>query len=112
VKVRDTQEVALALKIVTQFQVQFAIRSGGHNANPGFGSVEAGILIDLSSLNGIILSPNHKVVSVGPGAKWDNVYEELEKHELTVVGGRAAGVGVGGLITGGIRFSTRFLKLV
>jgi FAD/FMN-containing dehydrogenase len=58
-------------------------------------------LIDLSSLNDIILSPDHKAVSVGPGAKWEVIYEELEKHELTVAGGRAAGVGVGGLITGG-----------
>ena len=35
------------------------------------------------------------------------IYEELEKHKLTVVGGRAAGVGVGGLITGGKEFEAR-----
>jgi hypothetical protein len=73
----------------------------GSFLNPGFGSVDPGIFIDLSSLNDIVLSPDHKVVSVGPGAKWEMIYEELEKHESTVVGGRAAGVGVGGLITGG-----------
>ncbi|KAE9370896.1 FAD-binding domain-containing protein [Stipitochalara longipes BDJ] len=101
VKTQNTQEVALALKIVTLFQTPFAIRAGGHSANPGFASVESGILIDLSSLNDIFLSPDHEVVSVGPGAKWGTVYEELEKHELTVVGGRVADVGVGGLITGG-----------
>jgi FAD/FMN-containing dehydrogenase len=100
-KTQNTQEVALALKIVTRLQAPFAVRSGGHSPNPGFGSVESGILIDQSSLNDIGLSPDHKVVSVGPGAKWEMIYEELEKHELTVVGGRAAGVGVGGLITGG-----------
>ena len=100
-KTQNTQEVALVLKIVTLFEVPFAIRSGGHSANPGFGSVDSGILIDLSSLNDIVLSPDHKVVSVGPGVKSDNLYEELEKYELTVVGGRAAGVGIGGFITGG-----------
>ncbi|KAN0105974.1 FAD-binding domain containing protein [Hyaloscypha variabilis] len=101
VKAQNTQDVSLTLKVVTIFQVPFAVRSGGHSANPGFGSVDSGILIDLSSLNDIILSPDHNFVSVGPGVKWDILYEELEKYELTVVGGRAAGVGVGGLITGG-----------
>jgi hypothetical protein len=101
VKAQNTQDVSLTLKVVTIFQVPFAVRSGGHSANRGFGSVDSGILIDLSSLNDIILSPDHNFVSVGPGVKWDILYEELEKYELTVVGGRAAGVGVGGLITGG-----------
>lgn len=101
-KVQNTVEVALVLKIITRSRTRFAVRSGGHSANPGFGSVDAGILIDLSLVNDIVLSDDHEFVSVGPGAKWDEVYEELEKHELTVAGGRAAGVGVGGLITGGI----------
>ena len=101
VKAQNTLEVALILKVVTAFQLPFAIRSGGHSANPGFGSVDSGILIDLSSLNDIVLSPDHKVVSVGPGAKSDILYEELEKYEVTVVGGRAAGIGMGGFITGG-----------
>lgn len=72
-------------------------------ANPGFSSVDqTGILLDLSALNEISLSANHDLVTVGPGAAWDKVYTGLEKHELTVVGGRANGVGVGGLILGGL----------
>jgi FAD/FMN-containing dehydrogenase len=100
-KPQNTQEVALALKIVTRLQATFAVRSRGHSPNPGFGSIDSGILIDLSSFNEIVLSPNHKVVSIGPGAKWEMIYGELEKHGLAVVGGRAAAIGVGGLITGG-----------
>jgi FAD/FMN-containing dehydrogenase len=88
-------------EIVTRLQAPFAVHSGGHSPNPSFGSIDPGILIDLSSLNDIVLSPDHRVMSVGPGAKWEMIYEELEKHELTVAGGRATGVGVGGLITGG-----------
>jgi FAD/FMN-containing dehydrogenase len=89
--------VALALKIVTRLQSDFAVRSGGHNPSPGFSSVgQSGILLDLSALNEINLSHERDVASVGPGATWDSVYEELEKHQLTVVGGRVSGVGVGG----------------
>jgi FAD/FMN-containing dehydrogenase len=84
-------------------QCSFAVRSAGHSANPGFASVgESGIVIDLSSLNTVTVSDAKDVASVGPGATWDKVYEALEKDELAVVGGRAPGVGVGGLITGGL----------
>ncbi|KIX10209.1 uncharacterized protein Z518_01290 [Rhinocladiella mackenziei CBS 650.93] len=80
----------------------FAVRSGGHNSNPGFASVgDSGVLLDLGSLNQITLSKDKDFVSLGPRAKWDQVYGELEKNKLTVVGGRVVGVGVGGLIIGG-----------
>jgi FAD/FMN-containing dehydrogenase len=91
--------------VITVTQSKFAIRSVGHNSNPGFSSIGvSGILLDLGALNDITLSSNGDVVSVGPGATWDMVYDELEKQQLTVVGGRASGVGVGGLITGGLSF--------
>jgi FAD/FMN-containing dehydrogenase len=71
--------------------------------HPGFSSVDiSGVLLDLGALSEITLSPKGDIVSVGPGATWDRVYEELERHELTVVGGRASGVGVGGLLVGGL----------
>jgi FAD/FMN-containing dehydrogenase len=58
-------------------------------------------VLDLGILNDVILSSAKDIVSVGAGATWDLAYEQLEKHELTVVGGRVNGVGVGGLLTGG-----------
>lgn len=95
-------DVALALKVLAHYSVKFAVRSCGHSANPNFASVgQDGIVLDLAEMNKITLSEKGEVVSVGPGATWDAVYEELEKKELTVVGGRAKDVGVGGLITGG-----------
>lgn len=81
---------------------KFAIRGAGHMANPGFSGIGSdGIVIDLKNLDQITLSEDKSIASVGSAARWDNVYEELEKHELTVVGGRVAGVGVGGLLLGG-----------
>lgn len=83
-------------------QATFAVRSAGHNPNPKASSVGAeGVLLDLSALNEIELSSDGSSVSVGPGATWDQVYKSLEVHSLTAVGGRVAGVGVGGLILGG-----------
>ena len=94
--------MAVALRIITFTHCGFAVRSGGHNANPNTSSIgETGIVLDLSEMNTIELSSEGDIVSLGPGATWDKVYEELEQHKLTVPGGRLAGIGVGGLITGG-----------
>jgi FAD/FMN-containing dehydrogenase len=90
------------LKVVTSLASKFAVRSGGHNPSPGFASIGSeGVLLDLSDINQITLSSDKSYVSLGPGGTWENVYKELEKFQLTVVGGRVAGVGVGGLILGG-----------
>jgi FAD/FMN-containing dehydrogenase len=42
-----------------------------------------------------------KIVSVQPGSKWQSVYETLDPYGVTVTGGRAGNVGVGGFIVGG-----------
>lgn len=103
---QNNVEVALALKVLTHFQCPFAIRSGGHQANPGFGSIgDFGVLLDLGSMSSITLSANGKVASLEPGARWGDVYDRLEEQQLTVVGGRIAEVGVGGLVLGGKHLS-------
>jgi hypothetical protein len=105
-KLANTVEVTLALKVVTFMRCKFAVRSAGHNSNPGCSSIGAsGVLLDLSLLKDIVLSKDREVASLGPAALWDEVYEELEKHSLTVAGGRASGVGVGGLVTGGMYYT-------
>ncbi|KAJ0425371.1 hypothetical protein BJY00DRAFT_274133 [Aspergillus carlsbadensis] len=79
----------------------FAIRSGGHAYNTAFNNISPGVTIDLSNLSSIALSPDQKTVSIGPGATWGEVYSILDPLNLSVPGGRAAQVGVGGLTLGG-----------
>ena len=68
---------------------------------PGTSSTDGGVLIDLASISQVDISKDQKSVVVGAGAQWIDVYQPLEKHGLSVVGGRVADVGVGGLLTGG-----------
>lgn len=63
-----------------------------------------GVTVDMRAINTI--SVNY-ITSVGPGALWDNIYNVLDVRNLPVVGGRVAGVGVGGLITGGFLPASR-----
>ncbi|CEL03427.1 hypothetical protein ASPCAL04582 [Aspergillus calidoustus] len=79
----------------------FAIRSGGHAYNTAFNNINSGPTIDLSNLNSITLSADQKTVSVGPGATWGDVYDILDPAHISVPGGRAGQVGVGGLTLGG-----------
>ncbi|KAI1408776.1 FAD-binding domain-containing protein [Hypoxylon sp. FL1857] len=99
---RSTQEVSTVIKILSQTGTKFAVRSGGHNYIPGFASVdEGGVLISLSNLNSTVLSEDKKTAKIGPGNRWQAVYETLVPQGLTVVGGRVGPVGVGGLMLGG-----------
>ncbi len=88
--------------MIQYFQVQFAVRSGGHSPNPGWSSVtQPGILIDLSQLDDITISDDRKTVTVGPGQRWGNVFAALDPYGISVIGGRIPTVGVGGLLLGG-----------
>ena len=68
--------------------------------NPGFSSTN-GVQIGMSQFLDIQYSPELQTVTVGAGLTWDEVYAALEPHEVTVVGGRIAGIGVAGFTLGG-----------
>ncbi|KAK3935951.1 hypothetical protein QBC46DRAFT_357856 [Diplogelasinospora grovesii] len=83
-----------------------AVRSGGHSW-PGSNNVANGVTIDLSFMNSSTYDSATNTARVEPGARWGNVYADLQKAGVTVVGGRDGGVGVGGfLLGGGLSFFT------
>jgi hypothetical protein len=59
------------------------------------------MLVNLSPLNQVVLSEDRTTTSIGPGNTWFDVYNVLDAKNVSVVGGREAGVGVGGLTLGG-----------
>lgn len=79
----------------------FAIRGGGHNPWAGAANIDSGATVDLSAIKDVVLSGDKTVVSVGPGATWENVYLLLDAQNLSTSGGRVSGVGVAGLTLGG-----------
>lgn len=96
------QQVSFAVKTFTETKSRFAVRGGGHMPIIGSNSIDSnGILLSLSGLDTLELSEDTKIVSVGPGNRWRDVYGFLEPHSLAAVGGRVGGVGVPGLLLGG-----------
>lgn len=80
--------------------LEIAVKSGGCHSSTN-SSTEGGIVVDLGKLKAVTVAADRKTVSVQGGALWGDVYSELEKHDLIVVGGNVWFVGVGGFLTGG-----------
>ena len=99
----NTTEVAQVLELIRKNSVKFAIRGGGHNANPGVNGVDgSGVVIDMSKLNTMSLCEDGIILLVGAGARWGDIYSYLEEHGRTAVGGRQKDVGIGGFMLGGM----------
>ena len=64
-------------------------------------NINNGVLIDMSMFKGVIYDADKSVAIVGAGQTWGDVYNQLDPHNVTVVGGRVLDVGVAGLTLGG-----------
>ena len=81
--------------------VGFAIVSGGHGTATGASNVDAGVTIDLSALSAVSVASDKSLVSIGSGARWEDVYKFLDPTGITIAGARAGTVGAGGFLLGG-----------
>ena len=96
----DEADVAAAVRYGVEHGLRIAVRGGGHNGG-GLGSVDDGLVIDLSQLNAIEVDAAAKMVRVGGGALLKDVLEETHRDGLTVPVGIIGTTGVGGLTLGG-----------
>ena len=101
VQATSREDIVSILSVSRDSGCPFAVRSGGHSDIHGASNSPGGITVDLSGLNEIEIVESESLVRVGAGLTWGPVYSELEKRNLTVVGGRLTSVGVGGLTLGG-----------
>ncbi|GAB1736757.1 hypothetical protein NU219Hw_g8788t1 [Hortaea werneckii] len=97
----DSVAVAVTILLSRLTQCPFAVKSGGHAAFANASNIEGGITMNMARMNEVKLSEDESVAKVGPGNTWYDVYTALEDRNLTVVGGRVADIGVGGLTLGG-----------
>ncbi|KAF2397264.1 FAD-binding domain-containing protein [Trichodelitschia bisporula] len=103
---KEPEHVASAVKVLnTHKGVKFAVKSGGHDPNPGHATARDSVLISMLLMNGTTYDPAKKVAYVKPGGTWNDVIGVLDKQGVTVVGGRLGPVGLGGyLVQGGLSF--------
>jgi len=96
----DVEDVAAAVRYGTEHGLPIAIRSGGHNGG-GLGSVDDGLVIDLSEMSEVEVDPAARMARVGGGAMLKDLLEATHQHGLTVPVGIIGTTGVGGLTLGG-----------
>ena len=96
----DEADVAAAVRYATEHGLPIAVRCGGHNGG-GLGSVDDGVIADLSLLRSISVDPETRTVRVGGGCTWNEVDVATNPHGLAVPCGIISTTGVGGLTLGG-----------
>ena len=94
------EDISTVIRAARDQDLRIAIRAGGHNGG-GLGSVDDGVVIDLSSLKAISVDPETRTVRVGGGCLWSEVDAATEEHGLAVPGGIISTTGVAGLTLGG-----------
>ncbi|KAF8329196.1 FAD-binding domain-containing protein [Amanita rubescens] len=94
------EDVGKILQILGETRTSFGVKSGGHSANPGFSS-SSGVLIAMYRFNNVAYNPESETANVGTGLIWDDVYAALAPYNVSVLGARVSGVGVGGFVLGG-----------
>src|SRR5438876_1285946 len=96
----DDADVAAAVGIGRERGLRIAVRGGGHNG-AGLGSVDDGLVVDLSAMNEVEVDPAAQMVRVQGGAKIQDVDRGTHEHGLAVPAGIISTTGVGGLTLGG-----------
>jgi FAD/FMN-containing dehydrogenase len=82
----DVADVIAAVRHARQRDLRVAVRCGGHNG-AGLGSVDDGLVIDLSPMRGVIVDPATKLVHVEAGATLGAVDHATHAFGLAVPGG-------------------------
>ena len=107
VQCADAADVMAVITAAREGDFDLAVRGGGHSV-PGFGTIDNGLVIDLSRMNQVQVDPRKKLARVGGGATWGDVDHATYPFALAAPGGVISTTGVAGLtLGGGIGYLTR-----
>jgi FAD/FMN-containing dehydrogenase len=99
-KVSGPGDVARMIAHAREHDLVVAVRGGGHNG-AGLGTVDDGLVIDLSQLKSVQVDPDARRVRVGGGCVWREVDGATGQYGLATPSGIIGTTGVGGLTLGG-----------
>ena len=102
VRCRNAADVAAAVSFARDHRLVVAVRSGGHNV-AGYAVCDGGVMIDMSHMNAVRLSPSLDRAFVEGGAQWRDVDMATAPFGRATPGGLISATGVAGLtLSGGI----------
>ena len=107
VRAESAGDVVAAVNFARDAGLDLAVRGGGHSV-PGFGTVDDGVVIDLSGMRGVEVDAGAKTARAQGGATWGDFNDATYPFGLATTGGIISTTGVGGLtLGGGIGYLTR-----
>ncbi len=95
-----TADVVEAVRFAVANNLLVAVRGGGHNV-AGRALCDNGLVIDLSSMRGVTVDPQARIVRVQGGALLGDLDRETHLHGLAVPSGVVSKTGIAGLTLGG-----------
>ncbi|HET6315524.1 MAG TPA: FAD-binding oxidoreductase [Chloroflexota bacterium] len=100
VRAADAADVLRGVEFAREQDLPLAVRSGGHSF-AGFGTVDGGVVLDLSRMKGVSIDPRRGTAWVQPGATTADVAPKASRYGLSLPTGDVKSVGIGGLTRGG-----------
>src|SRR6478736_9365393 len=100
VRAATADDVAAGIGFARSHDVPLAIRGGGHSA-PGLGTIDDGVVIDLSPLSAVTVDAARRTVAAGGGATLTQVDAATAEVGMATPLGILGTTGVGGLTLGG-----------
>src|SRR5262245_6112995 len=100
VRCATTEDVIRAVAFAREQDLVVSVKCTGHNV-AGFAVCDGGLVIDLSLMKAISVTPATHSVRVGAGCTWGEVNDALQPHALAAAGGFVSITGVSGLTLGG-----------
>jgi FAD/FMN-containing dehydrogenase len=95
-----TADVADAVKLARELNMEVAVRGGGHNV-AGRATIDNGLMIDLQPMKGIYVDPQARRCVAQGGVLWKELNRETQLHGLATTGGVVGTTGIAGLTLGG-----------
>jgi FAD/FMN-containing dehydrogenase len=106
VRTRDTADIQAALAFGRANGLDIAVRGGGHNG-AGLGTVDDGLVIDLSSMNGVRVDPKTRTAQVDGGVTMGDIDHATYAFGLAMPFGVISTTGVGLILGGGVGHLSR-----
>jgi len=96
---RTTEDVQAAIRTARDCGLPLSVRGGGHHWAGR--ALCAGIVIDLSGMNGVSVDPDHRSAIISGGARAADVAAVTDPLHLAAATGTCSAVGMAGLTLGG-----------
>ncbi|MGN9841244.1 FAD-binding oxidoreductase [Nonomuraea sp. H19] len=96
----DAADVAAAVTYARRDGLPVAVRGGGANV-AGWGTCDAGVVIDLGPMKRVRVDPQARTAVAEPGLTWGEFDAATQRHGLAVPGARNTDVGIAGHTLGG-----------